>query len=78
MLQLLFGKTNTVSFSVEGMMCHRCVAHVKKALECIEGVESAEVSLEENQAVVSLSADVADDVLVAALAEEDYPAAVVA
>lgn len=64
--------------SVEGMMCHKCVAHVKKALEAVDGVESAEVSLEENSATVQLSADVADDVLVAALAAEEYPAKVVA
>ena len=60
---------------VEGMMCVRCVAHVKKALEAVEGVASADVDLDAKRAVVSLDADVADEVLVAAVVEEGYEAA---
>ena len=60
--------------NVQGMMCHKCVAHVKKALEAIDGVEEAVVDLDAGSAVAKLSADVPDDVLVSALAEEDYPA----
>lgn len=59
---------------VEGMMCGHCVAHVKKALEAIDGVTSADVDLDAKRAVVSLDADVADDVLVAAVTEEGYEA----
>lgn len=61
---------------VEGMMCQKCVAHVKKALEAVDGVEEAVVDLDAGTAVAKLSADVADEALVAALAEEDYPAQV--
>ena len=55
-------------------MCEKCVAHVKKALEGVEGVDSAEVSLEAGTAVVSLSTDVADQVLIDAVVEEGYEA----
>ena len=57
---------------VEGMMCEHCEATVKKALEQIDGVESAEASHEENRAVVQLTADVSDDVLKKAIEDHDY------
>ena len=57
---------------VEGMMCEHCEATVKKALEQIDGVESAEASHEKNQAVVQLSADVPDEVLKKAIEDRDY------
>ena len=67
------------TIKVDGMMCERCVAHVKKALERVEGVEKADVSLEKAQAVVTLTADVADKALIDAVAEEGYtPGAVTA
>lgn len=56
---------------VEGMMCEHCVAHVKKSLESIEGVQ-AEVSLEDNQAVVTLSSEVSDEVLTKAVVDAGY------
>lgn len=59
---------------VEGMMCVRCVAHVKKALEAVDGVASAEVDLEAKRATVALDGDVADETLVAAVVEEGYEA----
>lgn len=62
------------TLNVEGMMCQNCVRHVKNALEGVDGVVSAEVSLENNNAVVTLDADVADDVLIAAVVEEGYGA----
>ena len=37
---------------VEGMMCMHCVAHVKEALEKVEGVKKVEVSLEKKNALV--------------------------
>ena len=64
------------TINVEGMMCQHCVAHVKKALEGIEGVESAEVSLDDKNAVVKLAADVADDALIAAIVDAGYEAAI--
>ena len=62
---------------VEGMMCQHCVAHVKKALEGIEGVEEAVVDLESNSATAKLSADVADQVLVDAIVDAGYEAKIV-
>lgn len=59
---------------VEGMMCGHCVAHVKKALEAVEGVAAADVDLDAKRAVVSLEADVSDDALLAAVTEEGYEA----
>ena len=63
--------------SVEGMMCQHCVAHVKKALEGVEGVEEAVVNLDSNSATAKLSADVADQVLVDAIVDAGYEAKVV-
>lgn len=44
---------NKVEVKVEGMMCQHCVAHVKKALEGVNGVSEVEVSLENKNAIVS-------------------------
>ena len=44
------------TLQIEGMMCTHCEAHVKKALEAIPTVESAEVSHEKGTAVVTLNA----------------------
>ena len=57
---------------VEGMMCMHCEAAVKKALEAIDGVESAVASHEAGTAVVQLSKDVADEVLTKAIEDKDY------
>ena len=62
------------TLSVEGMMCQHCVAHVKKALEGIDGVEAAEVDLDAGTATAKLSADVADDALIAAVVDAGYEA----
>lgn len=61
---------------VEGMMCPRCEAHVVKALTAIDGVESATASHEENIAKVTLTKDVADDVLIKAIVDEGYEASI--
>ncbi len=60
------------TMNIEGMMCTHCEATVKKALEAIDGVETAEVSHEQDKAVVTLNADVADDVLKNAVEAKDY------
>lgn len=57
---------------IEGMMCGHCEARVKKCLEALDSVESAEVSHEKGTAVVTLSAEVADEVLKKAVEEQDY------
>ena len=68
---MLFGSAKTV-VRVEGMMCEHCEARVKKALEAVNGVESAVADHNANTAVVTLSADVADDVLRKAVEDQDY------
>ena len=60
------------TMKIEGMMCTHCEATVKKALLALDGVAGAEVSHEKGTAVVSLSADVADDVLKGAVEAKDY------
>ncbi len=62
----------TKTMKIEGMMCPHCEATVKKALEKLEGVESAVVSHEAGTAVVTLSADVADEALKEAVEAKDY------
>ena len=61
------------TLKVEGMMCGHCEARVKKALLAVAGVESAEVSHEKGTAVVTLSADVPNETLKAAVEAQDYP-----
>ena len=60
------------TMKIEGMMCGHCEATVKKALEALDGVDHADVSHEQDQAVVTLKEDVADDVLKKAVEEKDY------
>ena len=63
-------KTETVK--VKGMMCEHCEMRVKKALEALDGVESAEVSHDTGTAKLSLSADVSEDVLKKAVTDAGY------
>ena len=65
-------KTMEVTMKIEGMMCGHCEATVKKALEAIPTVESAEVSHEKGTAVVKLSAETPFDVLKKAVEDKDY------
>ena len=53
-------------------MCMHCEARVKKALEAVEGVESAAVSHETGTAVVTMTAQVGNDVLTKAVEDQDY------
>ena len=57
---------------IEGMMCGHCEATVKKALEAVDGVESAEVSHEKGTAVLTVSKEVSNDVLKKAVEDKDY------
>ena len=60
------------TLNVEGMMCGHCEARVKKALEALPEVAEAVVSHEAGTAVVTLNADVSDDVLKKAVEDQDY------
>ena len=60
------------TMEIKGMMCPHCEATVKKALEALEGVSGAEVSHEKGTAVVSMDAEIANDVLKAAVEAKDY------
>ncbi len=62
----------TKTIHIEGMMCAHCEATVKKALEALDGVESAAVSHEAGTAVVTMTAPVADDALRDAVQAKDY------
>ena len=65
-------KTMVKTMKIEGMMCGHCSGRVKKALEELPQVESAEVSHENGTAIVTLNAEVADDVLKQAVEAQDY------
>ena len=64
--------TMTKTMKIEGMMCGHCEARVKKVLEALEQVDAAEVSHEAGTAVVTLKAEVSDDVLKKAVEDQDY------
>ena len=56
-------KNMTKTLNVEGMMCGHCEARVKKALEALDAVDEAVVSHTDGTAVVTLNAEVSDDLL---------------
>lgn len=60
------------TLKIDGMMCGHCEAHVKSALEAIDGVENAKVSHESGSAIVTLCKEVADGVLKSAVEAEGY------
>ena len=62
--------------NIEGMMCQHCVAHVKGALEGVDGVTEAVVDLEAGTAVAKCAGDVADEALVAAVKQAGYEASI--
>lgn len=65
-------KAMTKTMKIEGMMCPHCEARVKKTLEVIPEVEAAEVSHENDSAVVTLNAPLADEALKSAIEEQGY------
>lgn len=65
-------KTMEKTLEITGMMCGHCEMAVKKALEAVDGVESADVSHEKGTAVVTLSKEVSNDVLKKAVEDKDY------
>ena len=68
--------TMTKTLNVTGMMCQHCVAHVKKALEGVDGVSAVDVNLEAGTATVEAADSVTDEALVAAVVDAGYEAAV--
>ncbi len=62
----------TKTLKIEGMMCMHCEAHVKKALEGLDGVLSAEVSFKTGEAIVTLEKEVNDDILKKTVTDEGY------
>lgn len=62
----------TKTLKIQGMMCSHCEATVKKALEAVDGVTSAEVSHTAGTAVVTLNKDVLDEALKKAVEEKEY------
>ena len=65
-------KNMTKTLNVEGMMCGHCEARVKKALEALDAVDEAVVSHTDGTAVVTLNADVSDDLLKETVEAQDY------
>ncbi|MCQ2601465.1 MAG: cadmium-translocating P-type ATPase, partial [Treponema sp.] len=66
------GVSMTKTLKIEGMMCPHCEAHVKGALEKIDGVTSAVTSHEKGTAVIELSKDVPENLFEAAVTEAGY------
>ena len=62
----------TKTMKVDGMMCQHCVAHVKKALEGVEGVKQADVDLETKSAVIHMDQEIANDILNKAVEDAGY------
>ena len=59
-------------FKVEGMMCPHCEAHAKRAVEAIEGVSSAVASHTEKTVTVTMTSEVSDDAIKAAIKDAGY------
>ena len=65
-------KTMTKTVKIEGMMCEHCEARVKKTLEAIDGIVSAAPDHKADKAVITLSKDVPEEVIRAAIEAQDY------
>lgn len=65
-------KKMTAEVKIKGMMCPHCEAHVKKALEALDGVESAAPDKDAGNAVLTLSKDVSADAIKAAVEDAGY------
>ena len=62
----------TKTMKIEGMMCGHCEARVKKVLEALPQVDAAEVSHEAGTAVLTLNADIDNEVLKKTVEDQDY------
>ncbi|MCI5587386.1 MAG: heavy metal translocating P-type ATPase [Lachnospiraceae bacterium] len=61
-----------MKIKVNGMMCGHCEAHVKKALEAIEGIETATASHKENLVTITTTKDIDEAIIKAAVEEAGY------
>ena len=68
----------TKTMKIEGMMCGHCEAAVKKALEALEQVDTAEVSHEAGTAVVTLNSEISNEVLKKTVEDKDYTVTAIA
>lgn len=65
-------KKMTTEVKIKGMMCAHCEAHVKKALEALDGVENAAPDKDAGNAVLTLSKEVSADAVKAAVEDAGY------
>lgn len=61
-----------MKITVNGMMCGHCEAHVKKALEAIDGIETAAASHEKNLVTITKTKDVEESLIKAAVEDAGY------
>ena len=66
----------TKTINIEGMMCQHCVKHVTDALNKLPGV-TAQVSLENKNAVCTVDTSVTDDTLRAAVVDAGYEVTII-
>lgn len=62
----------TKTMKIEGMMCGHCESRVKKCLEALEQVTEAVVSHEAGTAVLTLNAEISDEILKKTVEDQDY------
>ena len=62
----------TKTVYIDGMMCKHCAASVKKALEAIDGITSADVDLENKKAIINLEKEVENSIIEKAIVDEGY------
>lgn len=65
-------KNMTKTMKINGMMCPHCSGRVKKCLEALDGVTSAEVSHENGTAILTLAAPVSPDTLKKTVEDAGY------
>ena len=68
----MFGATQEITFTVEGMMCKNCKAHVEKALLGVKGVKDAVADLETKSVTVTAKKGVEESALKAAVTAAGY------
>ena len=61
-----------ITLKIEGMMCPHCEAHVKRALEALDGVETCVASHKDGTAIITLSKTVDRSLLVKTVEEQGY------
>lgn len=59
------------TLKIDGMSCSHCTGRVSQVLNAIDGV-SAEVSLEDKAAYLTMDTEIADEILVKAVTDAGY------